>query len=264
MIRLFIFVAILTIPYISAKSQTDIDLGQAILLTHKIVVLSRSAHIGDVITPAEIVGVGTGFTIKYKGKCYFITAKHVFNNKFKSGDFTNIYFADKGTLISLRQVFFIDTRPASDVAVIPIDETQFYTEINGDETITIQDDVLYLGFPESMWGKSPTSTTSVTQDGRIYAIVKRGYVAGMVLSPESDMKYIIDSQCLPGFSGGPVFKKKENKYSLIGLIIGGLTDNIHYIDSLGTPLVNHDVVYQTSLTYVTPVSYILKIIASIQ
>lgn len=195
---------------------------------------------------------GTGFTLRYKGSIYFITAKHVlFNGDKLSSTKFEVLMQDQDFFNNDVWIFNIDVEkliaannfyPSSgyDVCAFKFSEIVNETQVKTSpgvsliskgptqtisileegllqiEDVAIGNDIYVYGYPTSL-----SIDADKYQFNPNKPLIKRGIVAGLNL----DLKTIIlDCSVYPGNSGGPVIQAswisaEEQKHELIGVVI---------------------------------------------
>ncbi|GEM_PF-684465 len=180
----------------------------------------------------KFIPQGTGFFIAVKSTDnpetsfgYFVTAKHVFQNKDKKDWITKIYVrlnkqdnTSEYIPIDLfpkgeRKNIFTSTDPTVDIAIIPakIDHKKYKVRFLGEEFLTTKSDFGKFNIKEGTEVFFTGLFTSHIGEQRNYPIVRFGRVA---LIPEEKIRieeniktdlYLIEANAYGGNSGSPVF-----------------------------------------------------------
>jgi S1-C subfamily serine protease len=188
--------------------------------------LARVAFSQDAV-PSEILGrthmikvgdtQGTGFGVEYKGKLYFVTARHVVAGLPATGAVLEVMKAGSWKQVHTIKTFF-PASPDVDIAVFETDEKiPVPYEIlmaTGEDGATLGQQVWFLGYP---WGLG-----SHTAKGIEIPFIKRGTMSAIDGSnPQAPVIYI-DGFNNPGFSGGPIvyWDFKAHAYRILGVVQG--------------------------------------------
>lgn len=214
------------------------------------------------VTDDAIQRSGTVFIGQYHGKAYGITAAHIFGNN-KSGDSVKIILenaADKE-----EATYKIYKLPYADMALFYIgilseSDLQLFPELQHSSGFRFGDPILYLGYPSINFLNAAVPIQSITIDGKISPLIKRGYFSGV---DQQIGLFILDTQNLTGFSGSPLYILTGNHVQLIGVMGGGYNANITQMQN-GKLVPLNDTFYLTGLSYAIPIDIAIEIIEGIK
>jgi S1-C subfamily serine protease len=192
-----------------------------VLLSLAAAAVSQDAVPGEILGRTHMIRVGdtqgTGFGVEYKGKLYFVTARHVVAGLPDKDAVLEVMKAGTWQKVHTIKTFF-PRSPDVDIAVFETDEkVPIHYEIlmaTGNDGATLGQQVWFLGYP---WGLGSHSANGIE-----IPFIKRGTMSAIDGSnPQAPLIYI-DGFNNPGFSGGPIvyWDFKAHAYRILGVVQG--------------------------------------------
>jgi S1-C subfamily serine protease len=190
-------------------------------LSVAVIVAAQDALPGEILGRTHMIKVGdtqgTGFGVEYKGKLYFVTARHVVAGLPPADAVIEVMKAGRWTKVHTIKTLFPRSSDV-DIAVFETDEKiPVPYEIlmaTGSDGATLGQQVWFLGYP---WGLGSHAT-----NGSEIPFIKRGTMSAIDGSnPQAPVIYI-DGFNNPGFSGGPIvyWDFKAHAYRVLGVVQG--------------------------------------------
>ena len=176
----------------------------------------------------------TGFTIAVDGREYLITAKHVVSALGTQG---TIGIEQNGAWANVIVKIYRCDDPVDIAVLVPPYQLTYDLPLPGENlSFMYGQDVYFLGFPYDLGG--PTGPNGAYP----MPFVKRGLVSVIqtIDLSKKESVYLLDGYNNPGFSGGPLVAKENNKpgvnYQVIAVVSGFRPEvvpvvTIHRIDS---------------------------------
>lgn len=158
--------------------------------------------------------MGSSFVLKYKGKSYLITARHVVEG-LPNKD-AEVEILRDGYWNKLRVAILVPKNPEVDIAVlqtrVEVMPTALDTTPESNDALVGQQ-VYFLGFPFELHSLVGAHRVPIT---------KSGTLSGNDSADPSAVVWYIDGFNNPGFSGGPVifWDRAQNKWKILGVIKG--------------------------------------------
>jgi hypothetical protein len=166
-------------------------------------------------------GTATIFRVHYKGKNYYVTARHLFPSETHNTKISFELTADS-TARKVDGNLLLHKDNRVDIAVIePIPNEPFSQAISIETPeIPMGDNGFFLGFPMGL----NSADRSKINKGFPFPLVKRANLSG-VSTVDDIHTLFLDGHNNPGFSGGPVlfknrFKPADNTWYLAGVVSG--------------------------------------------
>ncbi len=201
--------------------------------------------------------MATSFAIKYKGKKYLVTARHLFDSKIKSGDqiLAPFYFYNRESKIESK--IFFHENPEIDLAVLNFSDSLpglSFAEISKTyDQPTLGQELIFLGFPLGFSSKAVGNG--------LLPLLKKASLAG-VLSLSKSTMFLLDGHNNSGFSGGPVLVKDPdtNKLSLLGVVTSYINEPKR-IGAVGSEFIFNE---NSGIIVCVPSNYIRELIDQIK
>lgn len=207
----------------------------------------------------------TGTFCSYKGKTFFVTAAHTFDEVNASGNRvrslkngSNLKAAldinGKPPYTSIEGKVYFDPDMNVDAAVIQMDlinDSGMRTSLESDQAISVGQDVIFLGFPLNI---------VTVFEGKRLALTKHAILSQFIDAGEGFL-YLFDGHNNPGFSGGPVIKKNlDGSLSMVAIINAYFHDPLKGQATYKNEKVDFDINTNSGIIIATPVTRITKII----
>ena len=200
-------------------------------------------------------GTGTAFLVSYKGKQYYVTARHMFDNPINKQNITVKIFKDS-VWNSVNGILFVSDTIKIDVAVIQIDSSLYSkraVEISNPPVILLGDNGYFFGFPMGYY----SSDISNANTGFPFPLMK-GVILSGIFNQKGISRLFLDGHNNKGFSGGPVifidrYSPQKNKWFIAGVISGYYIEKIPQKDR--TELIGN-----SGIIDVISISHVIKII----
>lgn len=164
----------------------------------------------------------TTFLIENDSINYFVTARHLINDK-KNNDTITIQVLREGKWEDIQGKLLLHQNENVDIAVIKPDSYFGFVSaisIVEKENYYVGEEGYFLGFPLSI-------ETSMDNVNGLFptALLKKAILSGGTSLDKDTKVLLLDGHNNAGFSGGPVFFKNDSAWSLIGVISGYLNEN---------------------------------------
>jgi S1-C subfamily serine protease len=192
-----------------------------ICLTVAMIASAQEAVPSEILGRTHMIKVGdaqgTGFGVEYKGKLYFVTARHVVADLPTKDAVLEVMKAGTWTKVHTIRTMF-PRSPEVDIAVFETDERipEPYKILmaSGNDGATLGQQLWFLGYPWGLGSHAP--------NGIEIPFIKRGTMSAIDGSnPQAPVIYI-DGFNNPGFSGGPIvyWDFKAHAYRILGVVQG--------------------------------------------
>lgn len=175
-------------------------------------VIFRVFHIG---TPK---GTGSSVAVDIDGRQYLVTARHVVEHIVSGG---TVQMMRHNTWSAVRVVELTNSEGMVDISLLALEtvvvsQPQLTLPI-GSDGISLGQDVFFLGFPHGRYGNIGM------MQGWPLPFAKKAIVSNVT---EPNEIIYLDGINNPGFSGGPVVFRKDDKYRLASIISGYLPEKL--------------------------------------
>ena len=205
--------------------------ARVVALMSVVLVCVASAALAQDAVPSEMllertffikVGntTGTAFTIDYRGKLYYVTARHVVARLPEKNAIIQVRKGNSWEDLHTVKTLFPPSSEA-DIAVLKTDENVVHpfsvpTMGQGD-SVTMGQQVWFLGFPFEGMG-TPVGNDKST----MISFMKRGTMSAIDGRNPNAVVLYIDGFNNPGFSGGPIvfWSFTSHAYQIAGVVMG--------------------------------------------
>lgn len=201
----------------------------------------------------------TSFLIDYKGRNYFVTAKHAFLGNETQTSFT--LSNDQGNIQVNADVFFHEN-PLIDIAVLRphnMEKTDGISLVSAGQ-LKLGDYGFFFGFP---LGRE-MSVASDLNKGFPFPLVKRANLSAVDLKDDVS-KLWLDGINNPGFSGGPLFfRNRDNPADRNWYLAGVISSYFNQWNTVETPTGTFQYRENSGIIEAMSSQHIIEIIESIK
>lgn len=159
----------------------------------------------------------SSFTVEKNNKQYLATVRHLFKGdsdkppysfNVNNGDAVNISIFHDNQWKNIKCTVYFHEHIDIDIAVleIPFDISPRYTLVPNSHGALLGQAVYFLGFPFEMFGDASNLNRSFP-----FPFVKQAILSAYTKGNNEEVIFFFDGHNNPGFSGGPVVFKENNK-----------------------------------------------------